>query len=164
MLYWSQLHTLMLSHGFQLWESHRKPNLPPGDTMPTALLWHMGWGGRVAGQGGLLAQRNRTRHCWGLSSPGSGVCPKALHATYGVPQLWGAALFGTPRKVDPMPALPGGRIPTHHGHGYAKTIEKPHSKKRNNGHGIRKRVLPIIKGFWKQNQPAKRFRNDVQEK
>ena len=55
-------------------------------------------------------------------------------------------------------------MPTHHGHGYAKTIGKPHNKKRNNGHGIRKRVLPIIKGFWKQKHPAKRFRNDVQEK
>lgn len=88
----------------------------------------------------------------------------ALHAMYGVSQLRGAALFGTPGKADPMLALAGGRMPMYHGHGYAKIIGKPHNKKRSNGHGIRKRALPLIKGFWKQNHPAKRFRSDVQEK
>lgn len=85
-------------------------------------------------------------------------------AVYGVSHVWVAVLIGISGKADPMPALPGGTMPTQLGHGHAKTIGKPHSKTRNNAHGISKRVLPIIKGFWKQNHPAERFRNDVQKK
>lgn len=88
----------------------------------------------------------------------------SVHDAYGVSQLGVAALIGISGKADPMPALPGGRMPKQLGHGYAETTGKPHSKKRNSGHGISKRVSPIIKGFWKQNHPAKRFRNDVQKK
>lgn len=88
----------------------------------------------------------------------------SLLAAYGVSHMWVAAFIGISGKADPMPALPGGRMPTRLGHVHAKTIGKPHSKNRNNAHGISKRVLPIIKGFWKQNHPAERFRNDVQKK
>lgn len=68
----------------------------------------MGWGGRGAGWGDLLAPESCTWHCWGLSCPISGVCPKALPIMHEVSPMWGVAL-GTPGKVFPVPALPGGR-------------------------------------------------------